>query len=165
MKKLAIGLSLIAMLLLGACSATTNDSKETTKREDKTEVVQKQASTNKLGEAIVVDGMELTLKQLKTTTVSKNEGKETKSLYGFEINGKNISSAKLGLGAIDFVVTTTDGKEHSIDDAVSNFGNEIEPDKTISGKAYFSIDKGQKIEKIQYKPVDKVLVSWNVEAK
>ena len=115
-------------------------------------MVKKHCSTNNFFYSIVVFGMELTLKQLKTTTVSKNEGKETKSLYGFEINGKNISSAKLGLGAIDFVVTTTDGKEHRID-------------KTISGKAYFSIDKDQKIEQIQYKPVDKVLASWNVEAK
>ena len=139
--------------------------KKQIKKEDKTEVVQKQASANKLGESIVVDGIELTLKQIKTSIVSKNEGKETKSLYGFDINGKNITSAKLGLGAIDFVVITEDGKEHRIDDTISNFGNEIEPDKTISGKAYFSIDKGKTIEKIQYKPVDKVLASWRLKAK
>ena len=165
MKKLAIGLSLTVMLFLGACSATTNEGEKTAKKEDKTEAVQKQASANKLGKAIVVDGLELTLNQLKTTTVSKNEGKETKSLYGFDINGNNISTTKLGLGAIDFVVITTDGKEYRIDDTVSNFGNEIEPEKTISGKAYFAIDKEQKIEQIQYKPMDKVLASWNVKAK
>ena len=165
MKKLAIGLILTAMLLLGACSATITNSKETNKKEDNTETIKKQSSANKLGETIVVNGMELTLKQLKTTKVLKNDGKETKVLYGFEINGKNISDAKLGLGSIDFLVTTSGEKEHTIDDTASNFGNEIEPDKTISGKAYFSIDEDQKVEQIQYKPMDKVLASWKVKAK
>lgn len=165
MKKLAIGISVTTILFLGACSTTTNESKDSTKKGDKTEVVQKQTTANKLDEPIVVDGIELTIKQLKTTIVSKNEGKENKLLYGFDIHGKNISGAKLGLGAIDFIVTTTDGKEHKIDDTVSNFGNEVEFDKSISGKAYFSIDKDQKVKQIQYKPIDKVLASWDVKEK
>lgn len=164
MKKLLISFSLVALLFLGACSGTDSKSNQNNKNQDKSSET-KQETGSALTEPVVVNGMELTIEQLKTTAVSSGEGKENKNLYGFEINGKNISSTKSGLGAIDFVLTTSDGKEHAIDDTIVNFGNEIEPDKSITGKMYFAIDKNHKITKLSYKPEDKVLNSWDVKTK
>lgn len=163
MKKIMIGISLIALLLLGACSASGTKEKKVSEKNEDTGETKKQSGASKLGETIVVDGLEITIKQLKTTTVVKNEGKDKKDLYGVEITGKNIGSIPMGLGAIDFIVTTADGKEHKIDDSVTNFGDEIVQDKSLTGKAYFVIEKDQKIAQLQYKPSDKVLANWDLK--
>lgn len=165
MKKFMLGIVLLAILFLGACSSSSTKKKSTNEKKENSSLTKKEVSASNLDEPIIVNGLELTIKQLKTKTMVGNEGKDKKSVYGVEISGKNIGSGASGLGAIDFVVTTTDGKEHKVDDNFMNFGDEIPQDKTLSGKAYFVIDKNQKIAQLQYKPVDKVLVSWNLKSK
>lgn len=139
-----------------------NGNHQTDKTKEKTESQQKK-TTNKFNRPIVADGVEITVKQLKTADAANGTDKSTKSLYGFKISGKNMTSdPNKGIGAIDFVLKTTDGKVHQIDDTVTNFGKAIEEGQTVSGNAYFSIDKDQKVAKLQYKPSDKVLISWPI---
>ncbi|EUJ31340.1 hypothetical protein MFLO_08947 [Listeria floridensis FSL S10-1187] len=114
-----IGLILLSaalLVILGACSSG-NSAKEKKRPVTRT-------ATEKMNKPIVVNGMELTVSQEKTRSVKA--GKQIKDLYGFKIRGENISNAKVGLGSIDFVLLTSDGKEVSIDDSLETFGNEIE---------------------------------------
>lgn len=130
---------------------------------DKTQITKQKATDNQFNKPIVANGMEITVKKLKTVDSANGTTKSSKNLYGFDISGKNISSGtKKGLGAIDFTLKTTDGKTHQIDDRVNNFGNEVSEGETVSGKAYFSIKKSEQVEALQYKPIDKVLISWQL---
>lgn len=109
----------------------------------------------------VIDGIEITLKKMEDSNVI-SDGKK-KTLYSFEVKGKNITSDVKGLGAIDFFMVTEDGKLYSIDDTISNFGDELKPDKEISGKLIYSIDSGKKVKAISYKPADDILASWKIK--
>lgn len=161
MKKIVMLISFSAILLLGACSV--NGKNATKNKDNTTQTTKSKETNNKLNKAIVANGMEITVKQLKTVDSGNGSSKSDKDLYGFDITGKNISSGtKKGLGAIDFILKTTDGKTHKIDDSVNNFGNEVTEGKRVSGKAYFSIKKSETVEALQYKPIDKVLISWKL---
>ncbi|EUJ30953.1 hypothetical protein MFLO_09667 [Listeria floridensis FSL S10-1187] len=57
---------------------------------------------------------------------------------------------------------TAKGKIIKVDDSLATFGNEIDKDKTIKGKAYFSVNANEKVSEIEYKPVDDVLAAWKI---
>ncbi|MSD83867.1 DUF4352 domain-containing protein [Lactobacillus curvatus] len=161
MKKLVMLMSFSSILLLGACSTKENSASKA--NNDTAQTTKQKETTNQFNKAIVANGMEITVKKLKTVDSANGTTKSSKNLYGFDISGKNISSGtKKGLGAIDFTLKTTDGKTHQIDDRVNNFGNEVSEGETVSGKAYFSINKGEKVQSLQYKPMNKVLISWQL---
>ncbi|WP_221635723.1 DUF4354 domain-containing protein [Listeria aquatica] len=160
MKKSLLISCVMAVGLLGACSPDSSENTDKEKRfSNKTE--QKEKATNDLNKPVVVDGIELAVKQEETTDIKKD--KETKRLYSFNISGKNVSSTNKGLGSIDFQLKTTKGKIIKVDDSLATFGNEIKKDKTIKGKAYFSVNANEKVSEIEYKPVDDVLVAWKIK--
>ncbi|MBC1936805.1 hypothetical protein HCA69_10535 [Listeria grandensis] len=163
MKKTVLISCIIAVGLLGGCSLAesekidqVNQGTNQTKQVDKQEKV-----ADDLNKPVVVDGIELTVKQEETTDMKK--GDLTNRLYSFSISGKNISTTKKGLGAIDFLVKTTNGKKIKVDDSLETFGNEIEKDKTITGRAYFSVGANEKVSEIEYKPADDVLMVWKIK--
>ncbi len=160
MKKWIMTLSALFLVFLAACS----NSAET--KNDKTESKQtvksgSESNNSDLNKAIVVNGLELTVKQNKSSEMKK--GEQTKKLYSFTVKGKNVGNTKSGLGSIDFVLKTKDNKEIQIDDSLENFGNEISKGKAISGPVYFSVAEKLNVQKIEYKPEDKVLASWEVK--
>lgn len=149
MKRKIIVFSIVALFFIGGCSAANTDIKD--------------KSDGKSYETVVVDTIQFKVNPLDKINVIKDDGKKTKSLYGFEIMGENLSYAESpGFGASDFVLTTEDGKEHKIDDSIAYFGSEIAPNKSYTGKVYFSLDKKQKPKQLQYKNGDKVIFSWDV---
>ncbi len=149
MKKKIIGISIAALFFLGGCSAASTKTKDT--------------SDSKSYGTVVVDTIQFKVKPLNKVNVIKDDGKTTQILYGFEIKGENLSYMESpGFGASDFVLTTEDGKEHKIDDSIAYFGSEIAPNKSYTGKVYFSLDKKQKTKQLQYKVGDKVIYSWDV---
>lgn len=161
MKKMLMLISFSSILVLGACSAKDNNLSKP--NNNTTQTTNQKETDNKFNKSIVANGMEITVKKLKPVDSANGSSKSSKNLYGFDILGKNISSGtKKGLGAIDFILKTTDGKTHKIDDTVNNFGNEVSEGRVVSGKAYFSINKDKTVESLQYKPLNKVLISWQL---
>lgn len=150
MKKKIIGFSIAALFFLGGCSAINTGTKATT-------------DNNKTYETVVIDTIQFKVKPLNKVNVIKKDGKKTQSLYGFEIKGENLSYLESpGFGSSDFVLTTEDGKEHEIDDSIAYFGSEIAPNKSYTGKVFFSLDKNHKPKQLQYKLNNKVIFSWDV---
>lgn len=177
-----ISYTLILLTIMTGCSggskAKTKDSTELTKQTTSEKIVKKsteqtttEQSTAKkeekaveekqqLNEPLVIDGLEITVSQLETSNIIVDG--QNKKLYGFDVHGKNISSVAKGLGAIDFVLTTEDGKEYELDDSISAFGNELKQEEEIEGKIYFSIESGKKVKTVGYKPSNEVLISWEI---
>ncbi|WP_239256600.1 DUF4352 domain-containing protein [Listeria ilorinensis] len=143
MKKAGLLLVVCILLVLTACGNKTDNQKEDT-----------------LDKPIVVDNLKMNVKAMDTAEKVSDKKKQT--LYTFTVSGENVSSSKKGLGSIDFILKTEDGKEVKIDDSLATFGDEIEPGKSIEGKVYFSLGEGQKASKLIYKPADKELAEWDV---
>lgn len=156
MKKALIIISLGAVLFLAACSENTKSEKNTdTKQTEKAEVEAKVEDKD-----TVVDGLKIKIKKQEVNKKVSNS--KTQQLYTFTISGENMSSTNKGLGAVDFVLKTKDGKEIQIDPSMAAFGNEIEPNKQLEGKASFAVDEKQTATKLVYKPLDKELAEWEV---
>lgn len=152
MKKFLISIGLVGILLLSACSGNTDSAKKTdTDQTEKAKVEEKN---------IVVDGLKIKIKKQEVNQKVSNKKKQ--QLYTFTISGENMSSTNKGLGAVDFVLKTKDGKEIQIDTSMAAFGNEIKPGKKLEGKASFVVDEKQAATKLIYKPLDKELAEWDV---
>ncbi|WP_260484685.1 DUF4352 domain-containing protein [Listeria booriae] len=158
MKKMMICLGLSSFLLLGACSNNT-DTAGTTK-----DTSEKQTQTQKKAEDVsidkIVDGIKI--KVNKPEIDEKILKNKIQNLYTFTISGENASSVAKGLGSIDFVLKTKDGKMVELDHTMAMFGDEIKPGKKIEGKVSFALDKNQTPAQLLYKPADKVLAEWDV---
>ncbi|WP_088809675.1 MULTISPECIES: DUF4352 domain-containing protein [Listeria] len=152
MKKALISIGLSSVLLLTACSSDGNQEYKAEKTEQKAKAETKDT---------VVDGLKIVIKNQEVN--EKVTEKETQKLYTFTISGENMASTNKGLGAVDFVLKTKDGKEFEVDPSMAMFGDEIKPGKTLEGKASFAIPENQTAMKLIYKPLDKELAEWDVE--
>ncbi|EOD7438602.1 DUF4352 domain-containing protein [Enterococcus faecium] len=149
MKHLTLGLSALFMgLLLTGCGG--HQATPTTTTTTSSEVKE---------ESVIVNGLELTLSGFsQKEMVTANQKKQ--QVYVVHVKGKNVSSSDKGLGAIDFVLKTTDGKTHQVTSELASFGNELQNSKSIEGDLYYSLSKNEKPKMVEYKPTDKVLYSW-----
>ncbi|EIA19563.1 hypothetical protein X560_1499 [Listeria fleischmannii 1991] len=152
MKKVLLSIGLGSVLLLAACSPGTGDEKKTDTKATETAKAETKDT--------VVDGLKIKVK--KQEVDEKVSDKKKQQLYTFTISGENMSSTNKGLGAVDFVLKTKDGKEIEVDPSMAMFGDEIKPGKTLEGKASFAVDEKQTATKLLYKPLDKVLAEWDV---
>lgn len=149
MKKLLVSMGLSMILLLSACSGNTSEI-------DKSETAETTKST-------IVDGIKLKLKKQELDEITI-DGK-TKQLFTFTVSGENIASTERGLGSVDFVLKTKDGKEVDVDPSMVMFGEAISPGKTLEGKVVFTLDEKQTATKLIYKPLEEALAEWEVSVK
>ena len=149
MKKILVSMGLSLILLLSACSGNTSDI-------DKAETVKTTKST-------IVDGIKLKVIKQELDEI-KIEGK-TKQLLTFTVSGENISSIERGLGSVDFVLKTKDGKEVDVDPSMVMFGEAISPGKILEGKVVFTLNEKQTATKLIYKPLEEALAEWEVSIK
>ena len=158
-KSMAFVAALLSMaFFVAGCNDSSNQSKTTAASDAATGAV----STAQTEDAVIVNGLELTVGQFSQKNMVDDGGKQH-SVFTAHVTGKNVSGATKGLGAIDFVMKTADGKEQEVTADLSSFGNEIESTKTIEGDLYFSLDKKETPKAIAYKPADKVLYSWDID--
>ncbi|MEG0256181.1 DUF4352 domain-containing protein [Vagococcus sp.] len=150
MKKLLISIGLGMVLLLSACSGSENKN-ETTKVETAAE-----------SKSVVIDGIRIKIKKQELDEITV-DGK-IKQLLTFTVSGENISSTEKGLGSVDFILKTKDGKELEVDPSMVMFGDAISPGKTLTGKVSFTLNEKQTATKLVYKPLDKELAEWEVSA-
>ena len=163
MKKKILILSLGLTLLLTGCNAKENNktdgSGESVKIEQKKDT--KKSKEEKSDKTTVVEGIEITVSDMQTReAVVENQKKQT--LYSFHVKGKNISFSEKGLGSVDFVLKTVDGKDHTISENYNIFGNGIAENEEIEGDLYYLLDKDVEVKSLEYKPVDKVLMTWKL---
>lgn len=147
-----MSISLVLLVLLGACSGDNAAEKEQKNQTEKT------SEKNLANKSQVVDGLKITIKKQEEN--EKVEGKKKENLYTFTIEGENASSVKKGLGSIDFVLKTKDKKEVKLDDSLATFGNELKSGEKLSGKVSFATNKAP--DKLVYKPNGKELAEWSV---
>ena len=160
-KVLIIGLGLT--LLLAGCGANENNKTDGSGESIKIEKKEnsKKSKEEKSDKTTVVDGLEITISDMQTReAVGENQTKQT--LYSFHVKGKNISFSEKGLGSVDFVLKTADGKEHTISENYNIFGNGISENEEIEGDLYYLLDKDTEVKSLEYKPVDKVLMTWEL---
>lgn len=160
-KVLIIGLGLT--LLLAGCGANENNKTDGSRDSIKIEKKEnsKKAKEEQSDKTTVVDGLEITISDMQTReAVGENQAKQT--LYSFHVKGKNISFSEKGLGSVDFVLKTADGKEHTISENYNIFGNGISENEEIEGDLYYLLDKDTEVKGLEYKPVDKVLMTWEL---
>lgn len=150
MKKILVIIGLGMILLLSACSGSRNTN-ETTKVESAKE-----------SKSTIIDGIKIKIKKQELDEITV-DGK-IKQLLTFTVSGENISSTERGLGSVDFILKTKDGKELEVDPSMTMFGEAISPGKTLTGKVSFTLNEKQTATKLIYKPLDKKLAEWEVSA-
>ncbi|WP_348921855.1 DUF4352 domain-containing protein [Enterococcus rotai] len=165
MKKVMLTIGLGLSLLLVGCNAKTNNVKDTDSSGNgaKIEQVTKKdgSKAEDKGTPVVVDGIEITISDMQTReAVGEKQAKQT--LYSFHVKGKNISFSEKGLGSIDFILKTKDGKEHTISENYNIFGDGIDENEEIEGDLYFLLDNDAEVESLEYKPLDDVLMTWEL---
>lgn len=159
-KILIIGLGLT--LLLASCDANENNKTDSSGNSIKIEKKEnKKTKEEKSDKITVVDGLEITISDMQAReAVGDKQTKQT--LYSFHVKGKNISFSEKGLGSVDFVLKTADGKEHTISENYNIFGNGVLENEEIEGDLYYLLDKAAEVRSLEYKPVDKVLMTWEL---
>lgn len=152
---LGIAATIFSMtLFLGGCSTASQSNASASSTSS--------AISTKKDQSVIVDGIELTVDQFSQKKMVDNKKKE-QTVFTAHVTGKNVTGASKGLGAIDFILKTSDGKEHQVSTDLSSFGNDIDTAKTIEGDLYFTLGKNDSPKTIEYKPADKVLYSWTVK--
>ncbi len=138
-----ICLSLMAVLVLGGCSQAD----------------QKKDTQKKSSESVIVNGLELELSGFEEKKMLDVNQKE-QDVYTVHVKGKNVSSSNKGLGAIDFILETKDGKEVEVTSDLASFGGEVKTSGTIEGDLFFTLKSNQEPSEVQYKPEKDDLYSW-----
>ncbi|WP_099224807.1 DUF4352 domain-containing protein [Listeria costaricensis] len=148
MKKWVITSMLVATLLLTvACS---NDS---TKEKVATESP-KEETTYKTK---TVNNIDMKIGHIKTT--ESTEAK--KNMVSIEMSFLNNDNSTVGVGAADFKIKSGD-ETYTVYPQGNNFGDEIEPNKEMSGKAYFELPNTVKKGTLVYMPLEEEEASWSV---
>jgi hypothetical protein len=140
-------------LFIGGCSPST-PAKTTASSTD--------AETVQADNTVIVNGLELSVDQFEQKTMVDEEGKE-QTVFSAHVTGMNVSGGEKGLGAIDFVLTTTDDKEHEVTADLASFGNSLDSGETIEGDLYFSVEDKETPKTIAYKPADDALYTWDIK--
>lgn len=108
-----------------------------------------------LGETRKVGSLSITPKK-----VSSEPGSGENKILAISFSVKNEGGEVLGIGAGDFYIKDSKGKEHSIDGKQVNFGQDIKEKETIKGKAYFIVPDTYSTITLIYKPDKVVEAEW-----
>lgn len=134
-----LGLSILA---LAGCSQAANK-KETS---DKKQSFVRQD----------VDNLLLNISEVKTAKTGDNKNK---LILTMDIENNN--SQTKDIGSIDFYLEA-DGKKYDVDGDANAFGEPVDPTKKITKSLTFVVPEKLTDAKLVYKPMDKVLASWEL---
>ncbi|MFZ4870757.1 DUF4352 domain-containing protein [Enterococcus entomosocium] len=149
-----IGIS-FALFHISACSINDKSNIVSKSRNGSSEQVAGHPESIISGLKIKIDKQEINQKKTK-------DGDH--ELYTFTITGENMGSVAAGLGSIDFLLETEDGKLLELDHTMAMFGNEIAVGETITGQVSFALEEGQVAKKLIYKPGEEQLAEWDVKS-
>lgn len=139
-------------MTLSACSSNNERLTEDSSVRTNETIKQKSFETKR------ANMLEITPKRL---TAVINGSNEKNVILTVELLIKNTDSVENGAGAYDFVLKS-EGKELSPYSEANNFGDNIAPEKEMTGKVSFEIPKNSKELELIYKVSDKKLASWKL---
>ncbi|WP_239257186.1 DUF4352 domain-containing protein [Listeria ilorinensis] len=149
MKKWMITSILItALLLTAACSDDSSKAKKDKVTTNKEEVTYKTKTVNNI---------DMKINQIKTTESTK----EKINMVSIEMTFVNNDNSTVGVGAADFKIKSGD-KTYTVYPQGNNFGDEIEPSKELTGKAFFELPETIKKGTLVYAPSEDELASWSI---
>lgn len=108
-----------------------------------------------LNETRKIENLSITPKKI---TSEPAKGKNNSVTISFSV--QNNGSEMIGVGAGDFYIKDSKGKEISIDGTQGNFGQEIQAKESIDGKAYFIVPNSSSKITVIYKPNQNVEAEW-----
>ncbi len=112
-------------------------------------------SKGDLGETRKIDTLSIT-----PGKVTSKPAKGKNELITINISIENKGGDVIGVGAGDFYIKDSKGKEISIDGKHENFGQEIKSKEKINGKAYFLVTDSHSKFTLLYKPNQTVEAEW-----
>lgn len=139
------GFVILTTLSLVACG----NAKETSDKE-KTE------TTKQVTKTVASTDMKIT-----KTKLTEN-GTTGKNLLQLDMNIINNGSTALAIGAFDFQLKGDDDKTYKPYPQANNFGDEIQPSKTLNGKIFFEIPTSVKKATLIYQPNKKSEAEWKL---
>ncbi|EUJ16977.1 DUF4352 domain-containing protein [Listeria aquatica] len=160
MKKVLLIFSALFVVFLTACSSDTSDKTSN----DKKETTKQSVSVSKNDNTVTVDNMKITLENSDVSKVS-DEKDSNKKVYSFKVKAENVSNDQKGIGTVDFLLKTSDGKTVKPDYSYASFGDSFEKGDSLTGTVYFVLKKDVTPTELQYKPSDKVKAKWEVKTK
>jgi hypothetical protein len=148
MKKMIIGFAALISLsvaLTGCNAATTKDSAAKEKSSESLKV------DSEVGKKKETDDFEITIEsaQVVDNPLNTDLGNVTLEV---KVKAKNISKEDQGLGTADFKIIDANKEEHLFTSHEDNFGDLVEPGKTIEGAGYYSVPKDMDACVIVYNP-------------
>lgn len=161
MKKVLLIFSALFVVFLTACSSGASDNKS---NEDKKETTKQSVSVSKNDNAVTVDNMKITLENSDVSKVSDKDN-SGKKVYSFKVKAENVSNDQKGMGTVDFMLKTSDGKTVMPDYSYASFGDSFEKGESLTGTVYFVLKKDVTPKELQYKPGDDVKATWEVKTK
>ncbi|MEN2665782.1 DUF4352 domain-containing protein [Listeria aquatica] len=154
-------LLLCSSLFLGACSNGTQSKKNTKKTEEQKQqlVVPKEKENYALNQTLDFLGLHVTF--TNATYVQDDKGKKD-SVLKVDMKVQNNSASRRTFTSIDMKMTDADGKKLAIYPG-ENIGADIQPQKKITGSAYFHAN-GNPPYIIKYTdPESDVTAQWKVK--
>lgn len=130
----------ISVLMIAGCN---NKVKETNKSVDK--------KTTEINVAKKTTDFSITLTKAKIVDNELNTDPNHVTLE-LSVEAENISKEDVGIGSGDITIRNENGETFKFTGNENNFGDVVEPGKTLKGKGYYSIPENSKNLVVIYKP-------------
>ena len=159
MKKLLISVAILTGLSM-ALAGCSNSKKTTNTTQESSEILNIQSE---IGETKKTENLEITVEAAKIVDNPLNTdlGKTTLEV---KVKSKNISEEEQDIGTPDFKILDAKGNEYKFTSSEDNFGDVIEPGKTLEGAGYYSIPNDMTSGVIVYNPFQTALqLKWEAE--
>ncbi|MEQ6206856.1 DUF4352 domain-containing protein [Enterococcus mundtii] len=140
-------------VLLSACH-TSNDQTKHKNNETTIESSGKKVNVvSELGKTKTTDEFEITVKQAEIVDNPLNTDLGHSTLK-VDVSAKNITNKEQSIGTGDFKIKDAKGDEYTFTSSDNNFGDVVQPGKTIDGSGYYSIPNDMKAGVIIYNPYE-----------
>ncbi|PEO38857.1 DUF4352 domain-containing protein [Bacillus wiedmannii] len=150
------------VLVIGILAACGTKQKETEKTETKEKTEVSTEKKTELNTAKKTETVELKINSAKIVENNLNTDVNHVTLE-LDVEAKNLSQNPISVGTGDFIVKAADGKEYKFTGNENNFGDEIEPGKTLKGKGYYSIPEKEQDVLVIYKPYQSTdQLKWDI---
>lgn len=167
MKKLLIPLPIVAALILGACSDSSDKKDEGTKTEVKKDDETKDVTYHKLGEKVTFEDVDYTLKSAKLSDRDPYGKPKKGKILTLDFNVKNNSDRKVYISSMSFRLYK-DGKElDAFYGGAKRLGGDYEKGADVNGAIQYDVEGAGKYT-VKYLPADALDakdIYWEFEVK
>ncbi len=155
MKKIFVSTAILlsTAMMLSACHTSNNEKSQETRETTVESSGKKVNVVSELGKTKKTDEFEITVKKAEIVDNPLNTDLGHTTLK-VEVSAKNISDKEQSIGTGDFKIKDEDGNEYTFTSSDNNFGDVVQPGKTLNGSGYYSIPNDMKAGVIIYNPYE-----------